>query len=169
MIVLLTELLILAIFTGIIVYMALISYMVYRGCNYIPTPPKDIRRALSVLRRGDVFVDLGFGYGEVLEAALKRGASRIIGYELDPFRFLISSWRLRRYGKRVQLHFADIWSADLSRADVVFTFFTVAHMPKLYQKVHRELSKGSWFVSYVHEIAGVRPTKTKGKVRFFRM
>lgn len=167
--IILLQLLFLAIVLGVIAYMALISYMVYRGCNYIPTPKREIDIALSVLKPGDVFIDLGFGYGEVLEAALKSGAGKVIGYELDPFRYLHVWWNLRRYGDKVELHLADIWSADVSRADVIFTFFTVIHMKKLSTKVTKEATNARWFVSYVHEIPGVKPTKQIGKVRFFTL
>ncbi len=159
--------LILVLFT--LLYAALISYMVYRGCNYIPTPKREIDSALSVLQPGDVFIDLGFGYGEVLEAALKKGAAKVIGYELDPIRYLQVWWKLRTYGKAVELHFADIWSADLSKATVVFTFFTVIHMRKLYTKAKKEAKNARWFVSYIHEIPGVTPTKSTKTMRFFKL
>ena len=163
------QLLLLLIVLSVTIYMLLISYMVYRGCNYIPTPKKEIDSALSVLKPGDIFIDLGFGYGEVLESALKQGASKVIGYELDPLRYLQVWWKLRSFGRKVELHFADIWSADLSTADVIFTFFTVIHMKQLYDKVTKEGKKARWFVSYVHEIPGVKPAKQVGKLRFFQL
>lgn len=163
------QLLLLVVVLGAIAYMLLISYMVYRGCNYIPTPPKEIESALSVLKPGDVFVDLGFGYGEVLESALHKGAGKVIGYELDPFRYLQVWWKLRPYGKKVELHLGDIWSAELSSVDVVFTFFTILHTKKLYTKVKSEAKRAKWFISYVHEVPGIKPTKEMGKMRFFKL
>ncbi len=163
------QLVMLLVLLGVIAYMVLISYMVYRGCNYIPTPQKDVKSALTVLKPGDIFIDLGFGYGEVLEAALHAGAGKVIGYELDPFRFLQVWWKLRPYSAKVELHLTDIWTAKLDTADVVFTFFTILHTKRLYDKVKQEASKAKWFISYVHEVPGVKPTKVIGQVKFFEL
>ncbi len=148
-------------------YFAVIFYMVWRGANYIPTPKKDIQTALSVLHKGDEFIDLGFGRGEVLQAAYAKGANPVIGYELEFFRFVKTWWKFR--GTPIQTKFADIWTADVSTADEVFTFFTVLHTRKLYEKLRKEMKKGSWFVSYVHPVPGVRPTKKIGHMYFFKM
>ena len=168
--ILLIQLIVLGILIAVIAYMVVISYLVYRGCNYIPTPRKDIDTALLVLQQGDTFIDLGFGNGEVMQEAARKGAKRVEGYELDFVRYLKTILRLRRDAfKGYSFHYADIWSADLSRADVVFTFFTVIHMKKLYSKAKKEMRKGTWFVSYVHEVPGIEPTKKVRNVRFFRI
>lgn len=177
--VLLLQLILLCVVLATIAYMGVISYLVYRGSNYIPTPKKDIDVALSVLRPGDVFIDLGFGNGEVMQAAAYKKAKTVIGYELDFTRFIPTWWRLRRDGYHgYQFKYADIWSADLSSADVVFTFFTIVHMRKLYNKAKSEMStkggsasggKNKWFISYVHEVPGIKPTREVGDVKFFQM
>ena len=168
--ILLLQLVILLIVCAVIAYMVVISYLVYRGCNYIPTPKVDIDVALSMLKKGDTFIDLGFGNGEVMQAAAKRKAKRVIGYELDFVRYFKTKLKLRLDGfDKYTFKYADIWSADLSEADVVFTFFTVIHMQKLYEKAKREMKKGSWFISYVHPIPGVRPTRKVGSVQFFQI
>ncbi len=168
--ILLLQLMVLLVLIAVIAYMVVISYLVYRGCNYIPTPKADIDTALSVLKKGDTFIDLGFGNGEVLQAAAKRKAKRVIGYELDFVRFFKTKLRVQQDGyRRYTLKYADIWSADLSEADVVFTFFTVIHMNRLYEKAKREMKKGSWFISYVHPIPGVKPTRKVGSVQFFQI
>lgn len=149
-------------------YFLLVLYLAYRGSNYLPTPKSDIKIALSRLHQGDTFMDLGFGNGEVLDEALRKRAGTIIGYELDPVKFIRTWWRLRHH-HNVHLYYQDIWSASLVPADVVFTFFTVSHMKELYSKAKREMRKGSWFISYVHEIAGLKPTKTIGQVRFYKI
>lgn len=161
---------ILVVLLTVVAYMMVVTYLVYKGSNYLPTPKKEIETALQVLHKDDVFIDLGFGNGEVMQAAFKHGARTIIGYELDFTRFLRTWLRLRRdHFNGYHLQYADIWSANLSSADVVFTFFTIIHMKKLYAKAKREMKKGSWFISYVHEVPGQKPTRQVGKVRFFKM
>jgi len=51
----------------------------------------------------------------------------------------------------------------------VYTFFTSYHIAKLYEKAKREMKKGSWFVSYVHTVPNVRPTKTDGQMYFYKI
>jgi hypothetical protein len=168
--ILLFQIVILCILLATITYMMTISYLVYRGCNYLPSPKKDIDAALSVLRSGDVFIDLGFGNGVVMQAAARKKARTVIGYELDFTRIIHTWWNLRRDKyPGYQFKYADIWSADLSPADVVFTYFTIRHMRKLYTKAKKEMKKGSWFISQVHEIPGIKPTKQIGNVRFYKM
>lgn len=155
-------------FLIILGYFLLILYMSQRGANYVRTPKKVVDTALSVLKPGDVFIDLGFGNGEVLEAAIQKGAAKAIGYELDFIRYIKTWWKLR-HRQGIQLIYADVWSADLSNADLVFTFFTDIHMQKLYKKAKREMNKGSWFVSYVHKVPDVTPTKKIEDVHYFQI
>lgn len=154
---------------GILVsYFLTILYLSQRGANYVKTPKKDIDVALQVLKKGDIFIDLGFGNGEVLEAAVAKGASLAIGYDLDFFRFLKTWWTVRE-NARIKLIYRDIWFADLSRADVVYTFFTDIHMARLYKKAQREMRKGSWFISFVHTVPDIKPTRQIGNVQFFKI
>jgi tRNA A58 N-methylase Trm61 len=152
-------------------YLALTIYLVFRGSNYVATPSKDIQTIMNVVKKGDIVIDLGFGDGRILEAAIQAGAGKAIGYELDFIRFIHTWIRLKvlkRYAN-ISLRYGDIWAADVSKADVVITFFTIAHMNNLYAKMKKEMKKGTWFVSIVHEVSEVKPTKKLGSSYFYKL
>ncbi|PWU22647.1 hypothetical protein C5B42_05405 [Candidatus Cerribacteria bacterium 'Amazon FNV 2010 28 9'] len=152
-------------------YLLVTVYLVFRGSNFIPTPQSVINEALLLLKPNQTFIDLGFGNGEVLETAVGKHVKQAIGYELDFLRFFYTYVRLFPYINRgtVQLNYTSIWNADLSKADIVYTFFTSYHIDELYQKAKHEMKKGSWFISYIHQVTLVKPTKQSGNLFFYRM
>ena len=84
---------------GIVVICVLIFLLTALfGAPYVPTQRKQIESVFSKLRpfkRNDVLVDLGSGDGVVLDEAIRAGASKVIGYEINPILVLISCLRLR--------------------------------------------------------------------------
>lgn len=153
-----------------IYYCLSIVYMVYFGANYVATPPAVIQEIMGVVKPGDTVVDLGFGRGEVLEAALTKRSRLVIGYELDVMRYLRVAIRLwPRYRGHVQLVYGDVRLAPLADADLVFTFFSPHHITGLYAKAKREMKQGSWFVSYMHPVIGVHPTKVRHSTYYYQM
>lgn len=163
--------LILATFLFAVFYFLTIVYRVFFGSNYLPSPKEAIAHAMQKVKAGDTVIDLGFGNGEVLEAALLAKAGVVIGYELDLYRLIpvwIRSWQWK-YHDRLQLRFSDIWLANLKHADVVYTFMAPGQMQRLYQKVKREMKPGTWFIAYKHPVPDVKPTKQKGELRFYRV
>lgn len=151
-------------------YLIIQSYLMKRGSNYLPTPASEIKKILPYIHSGATVIDLGSGYGEVMEAMATRHPSRVLGVELDPIRYLLTRLRLRKGSfQHYSFLFKDFWYVDLSEADVVFTFFIEHHMEKLYAKATHEMKKGSWFISFRHQVPGVTPTLTKGEMLFFKM
>ena len=105
-----------------------------------------------------------------MQAATSRDPLRVIGYELNPSRFFRTWWKLRKENyKGYTFFYKDFWFADLSKADVVFTFFIEHHMRKLHTKAKREMKPGSWFISYLHQVPDVKPTRIDGEMLFFKM
>lgn len=154
-----------------LLYLLVTVYLAFFGSNYIKTPDKHIALALSVLKRGDTFIDLGFGNGEVLEAALNKGVKLAIGYDIDFLRYLYTVSKLWRYIIRgsLRLYLLPLWNADVSQADVVYTFFTSYHIDRLYTKLTKEMKPKSWFVSYVHAPQGIRPDRKDHRVYMYRI
>lgn len=152
-------------------YLLVTVYLVYRGSNYLRTPQTDIDKALASLHPGDFLIDLGFGNGYVLKTALQMGAGRVTGYEIDFVRYAYTflsllPWIIR--GK-CRLYYLPIWNAKVDQADIVYTFFTSYHLDELYAKLQREMKPGSIFVSYIHQVTGVKPTKQQGQLYFYKM
>ena len=102
------------------------------------------------------FVDLGCGLGSVI-TALKRARPEceFHGVELAPLPYLVSRYRARRAGCRVERR--DLMGIELSSFDVVYAFLSPAPMPALWAKAQREMRPGSLFVSLAFSVSGVAP------------
>ncbi len=155
----------------IIVALLFVSFglIVLVGAPYVPTRQKDISVIFKQLRLKPhaTVVDLGSGDGRVLIGAAKNGY-KAIGYELNPFLWLISYLRTRRYGKLVQVKAKNLWQADIAKADVVFIFTAAPFVKRLQQKFSSELKSGALVVSYGFELDGHKPTKKIGPALVYR-
>ena len=118
-----------------------------------------VRGRLAELIAGDKslrFLDLGCGLGSVI-AALKRTRPEceFHGVELALLPYLVSRWRARRAGCRVERR--DLMTVDLSGYDVVYAFLSPAPMPALWAKAKREMRPGSLFVSLAFPVPEAAP------------
>ncbi|MDR1969811.1 MAG: class I SAM-dependent methyltransferase, partial [Candidatus Nomurabacteria bacterium] len=80
---------------------------------------------LAKVGSGDVVVDLGSGDGAVLAAALKVGAKRVVGYEINPVLVVWSRLRLRRFKERAVIKTGDFFHAELPADTTVIYLFQV--------------------------------------------
>jgi SAM-dependent methyltransferase len=96
-----------------------------------PSDPASVEVALDLanLRRGERFVDLGCGDGQVLVAAAKRGA-RVVGIEIDEGLADQARETLAANGLEGKVFVADLLSLDLE-ADVIFAYLSPATLQRL--------------------------------------
>ena len=108
------------------------GFVILFGAPFLPTMKKQRKDALDLLdlKPGQVFVDLGSGDGRLLVLAAQRGL-KVVGYEINPFLWLYSWLRTRRYGRQVKIKLQSFWRADLSAVDGVFVFLITNHMERL--------------------------------------
>lgn len=101
---------------------------------YVPASDAQVRNVIAALRLPPGaastvrsgprrFVDLGSGDGRIVLAAGQTGLHGV-GYELNPWLVLYSTWRSRALGLSATTSFRvkDLWKADLSRFDDVVVF-----------------------------------------------
>lgn len=134
------------------------------GAPYLPTMKKQRKDALDLLefKPGQVIVDLGSGDGSLLILAARRGL-KVVGYEINPFLWLVSWLRTRRYGRQVKIKFHSFWGIDLSYADGVFVFLITHRMEQLDKLLSSRVSKKPLkVVSHGFEIPGKKPLKKHG-------
>lgn len=150
----------------IIAYGAVIAF----GAPFLPTLKPQREKALDLLglKPGQTLVDLGSGDGIMLVLAAKRGL-RAEGYEINPFLFLYSWLRTRRYGRQVKVHLKSFWRADLSQADGVFVFLITHYMKRLDKLLsNRQGSKPLKVVSNSFAIPGQNVQKKLGAMFLYR-
>ena len=92
-------------------------------------------------------VDLGSGGGALVRAAVRQGGfGRGSGYELNPG---LVAWS--RFGSLLSsaetFHLADLWTADVSDADIVFVYGVPSILGALERKLTAELRVGAYVVS----------------------
>ena len=150
----------------IIAYGAVIAF----GAPFLPTLKAQRKEALDLLdlKPGQTLVDLGSGDGIMLVLAAKRGL-KAEGYEINPFLFLYSWLRTRRYGRQVKIHLKSFWRADLSQADGVFVFLITHYMKRLDRLLsNRQGSKPLKVVSNSFAIPGRTHSKKPGAMYLYQ-
>ncbi|MCA9329840.1 hypothetical protein KDA11_04295 [Candidatus Saccharibacteria bacterium] len=148
----------------IIFFVTVVIFMVtgISGAPWVPARAFDIDKILddTKLHKYDVFYELGCGDGRLVKAAAMRGAIAI-GYELNPFLWLIS-WLRCRGVSGATIRFGNFWNINLGKADVVMAFLVPRTMPRLDKKASKELKSGARLVSYVFPILGRQSLASSG-------
>lgn len=126
---------------------------------FIPTPQEVVDKMLDMAKvtKDDLLYDLGCGDGRIVVTAAKRYGCKAVGYDIDPQRVKDSLENVRRnkVGHLIRIEERDIFTLDLSKADVI----TLYLLPRLNVKLIPQLEKlkpGSRIVSHDFDIEGVK-------------
>ena len=138
------------------------------GAPWVPARSFDVERLLDDvnLQKGQVFYELGCGDGRLVVAAAARGAVAV-GYELNPLLWVIAWVRCLRY-PTAKVKLANLWTVDLSKADVVMAFLVPRTMPRLHRKAKAELKSTALLVSYIFPIVGKKALPSRGSWHIYR-
>jgi hypothetical protein len=130
---------------------------------YVPTPQEVVDKMLEIakVKKDDLLYDLGCGDGRFVVTAAKRYGCHAVGYDISPRRVRESLENVKKNHVEdlVRIEQKDIFTLDLSKADVITLFL----LPSLNEKLIPQLDKlkpGSRIVSYRFGMRGVMPDKT---------
>ncbi|MBN1611525.1 MAG: methyltransferase domain-containing protein [Polyangiaceae bacterium] len=130
--------------------------------DYWATPQPVVDRMLELARvkATDLVYDLGCGDARSLVTAAERYGAKGVGFDIDPKVVALARENVRRHGVEnlVRIEQANIFTLDLSPADVVFLYLT----PRLNWRLVPQLEKlrrGSRIVVHEYEIPGARPLR----------
>ena len=130
---------------------------------YVPTPQEVVDKMLQMAKvtKDDLLYDLGCGDGRIVVTAAKRYGCKAVGYDISPRRVRESLENVRKNNVEdlVRIEQKDIFTLDLSKADVITLFL----LPSLNVKLIPQLDKlkpGSRIVSYRFGMRGVLPDQT---------
>ena len=138
------------------------------GAPYVPTFERDLLNIFTEIKlpKDALVYDLGSGDGKLLVLAAKKGY-RVVGYELNPVLWLITKVRLKKY-PNATVKLSSMWRADITKADLVFTFLATKFMPKMERKLQREMKPGSYFASYVFALPNISVTRKTKNTHFYK-
>ena len=132
---------------------------------FVPSPTQVIQYMLKLadLKPGEVFFDLGAGDGRTVIMAAKSFGARSVGVELreDLAKKALSTIHESGLGDRVTIVNGDMFSVNLTSADVVFLYLTTSANEKIRPKLEQDLRKGVRVVSHDYEIVGWKPLKVE--------
>jgi predicted RNA methylase len=116
---------------------------------------------LAELRAGEVLFDLGAGDGRTVIMAAKDFGARAVGVELreDLVKKALSTIYEASLQDRITIVSGDMFSVDLTSADVIFLYLTTSANEKIKPKLETELKRGVRIVSHDYEIVGWKPDR----------
>lgn len=144
---------------------------IFGGIHYVYSGSEIISESLKIAKaeKGDVFYELGSGFGNGLIIASEKFGLKSVGIEISPFHYLIS--KLKTLGnKNINIFFSDARKADFSPASVVYCYLSVKLMAKLSSKFQKELKPGAIVISNSFMINKLKPYLIKeiaGKKMYF--
>jgi predicted RNA methylase len=161
-------------FLAFVVFVTLlvsIGWTHFWGAPWVPTSRPMVRSmlALAEVQPGDVVYDLGCGDGRVIITAAKQFGAQAVGIEVDPLRYLWCQLLITVLGLRgrVRVILGDLFSQDLSNADVVTCYLLQDTNQKLAVKLLGELRPGARVVSNTFTFAGIEPVREHGPARLY--
>jgi protein-L-isoaspartate O-methyltransferase len=132
------------------------------GAPFVPSEPRVVAKMLKMadVKRGDSVYDLGSGDGRVVIAAALMGA-KAYGVEISLLKVIYSRIWVRVLGlqKNAKIIHANLFNADLNKADVVIVFLTQEANDRLSTKLSNELKKDAKIVSYAFDMEGFKRKK----------
>lgn len=132
---------------------------------FVPSPNPVIQRMLQLaeLKPGEVLFDLGAGDGRSVIMAAKAFSARAVGIELreDLAKKALSTINENGLTDRVTIVNGDMFTVNLTSADVVFLYLTTSANEKIRSKLENELKPGVRVVSHDYEIIGWKAEKVE--------
>ncbi len=129
---------------------------------YVGTPYDLVSKMLQManVKKTDVVYDLGCGDARMLVLAAQKYGCRGVGYEIDPemVRASLSNVARNHVEKLVKIIQADIFTVDLSNADVIPLYL----LPEMNSKLIPQFQKmkpGSRIVCHAYDLEGFVPDK----------
>lgn len=135
---------------------------------YVPSRRQAIEMMIKManLRTGETVYDLGCGDGRLVFEASKIKGTKCIGIEVNPCVFLLAWAKGKILGSSAIIKKEDLFTMDLSGADVIFTYLLPRMMWELEDKIISEGKKNVRIIANSFEFKKLKCLKEErnGKV-----
>lgn len=128
----------------------------------LPTTDEARRKVADIIRerapKGKVLVDLGCARGRFATAMKKEfPAWNVRGVDASGFRLAIAAMRSIVRGVQVRWEKADIFTASVADADVIYTYLWYDTMPPLEKKIWAQAKKGAIVITNTSKFPNWKP------------
>ena len=128
---------------------------------YVPTPEPVVAKMIELAKvtPQDVAYDFGCGDGRLVIAAVKAGAKRGLGVDIDPQRIKEANENAKAAGvtEKVEFKEADLFTMDFKDATVLTMYLLPSVNMKLRPKILDEMKPGSRVVSHAFDMEDWEP------------
>jgi uncharacterized protein (TIGR03000 family) len=133
--------------------------------RWVPTPDDVVEEMMKLggVKKGDVAYEPGPGDGRVLIAAVKKGAEKAVGIEIDPKKAEEARENVKKAGldKKITIVEGDaLKDRDYSEASIVFLYMGNEFDALLKPILEKQLKPGSRIVSHRFLLGDWAPDKT---------
>jgi hypothetical protein len=129
---------------------------------FVPTPDETVDEMLQLagVRANDLVYDLGCGDGRLVIAAAKRHGCLAVGFDIDSKRVEDArrNVEFNNLSHLVRIEQRDLFTVDLSDADVVFVYLLPELNVRLIPQFDR-MKPGSRIISHDFDLAGIIPDR----------
>jgi precorrin-6B methylase 2 len=128
---------------------------------FVPTPQPVVDKMLELanVQKGDFLIDLGSGDGRIPVTAAERFGIKALGVDLNPQRIKEAKERAEKAGvtNLVEFRQEDLFTTDLSKADVLTMYLLPSVNLKLRPKILKEMKPGARVVSHAFDMGDWAP------------
>lgn len=152
--------LILHIIAGALYLMYALDSLLYR--HDLPTSRRAAKALVASVKKyspcAKVFYDLGCAHGDLC-FRLKKDLPNVEvqGIDNSVVRIFFANFKAKILGRKVSFRRLDIFAADLSAADVIYSYLWFDLMPPLEKKLQKELKPGVVVITNTSRFPNWRP------------
>lgn len=158
------QLIIIALLTSLIFWLASHLYSTIFYVPYVNASGKAIRDALEFagIKKGQLFLDLGCGRGDALFIANEEFGATAIGYEISPLPYLLSKIRIRLSGNNTtKTYWKDFRQAkaEIKKADLIYLYLFESVLEKNEDFIFNSLKSSGKIVTLAFKFHKHKPKK----------
>jgi len=143
-----------------------------QGPPYVPSNDNFTKTVVEEVKKlkPKKILDMGSGDGKLV-IALAQAGFKAEGVELNPWLVLRSKRAIRKLGleHKATIRWGNFWRYDTSSYDIVVLYVIKHIMPRLEEKLTTELHKGSYIISNYFVFPNLKPVKSDGRMRVYKV